>query len=140
MNEEEAFQKQLDEHPDDFQTRLVFADWLEERGDPRAQGYRALGVLQAHAGHRRTVRPPKKRLLWFFWNRAERSNIWRSTRTTLASGLPSDWFELLPAANSKHPTAWRGYTKTRREAEDAAALAFSQLLPERRAELLAGKK
>src|SRR5579862_8640416 len=35
----------LDAHPDDYQTRLVFADWLEEHGDPRAPGYRALGAL-----------------------------------------------------------------------------------------------
>jgi hypothetical protein len=29
MTTEEDFQRQLDLHPDDHQTRLVFADWLE---------------------------------------------------------------------------------------------------------------
>ena len=43
------FQRRLDEHPDDFQTRPVFADWLEERGDPRAEGYRALGRFRMWA-------------------------------------------------------------------------------------------
>ena len=40
---EDDFQRALDKNPDDWQTRLVFADWLEERDDPRAEGYRALG-------------------------------------------------------------------------------------------------
>jgi uncharacterized protein (TIGR02996 family) len=42
---EDDFQAALDAHPKDWQTRLVFADWLDERGDPRAEGYRALGTL-----------------------------------------------------------------------------------------------
>jgi uncharacterized protein (TIGR02996 family) len=43
--DEEPFHAALDAKPDDSTLRLVFADWLEERGDPRAQGYRALGLL-----------------------------------------------------------------------------------------------
>ena len=44
MTSEDDFQAALDTSPDDWQTRLVFADWLQERGDPRAEGYRALAV------------------------------------------------------------------------------------------------
>jgi uncharacterized protein (TIGR02996 family) len=33
--EEDAFLRTILEHPDDDMARLVFADWLEERGDPR---------------------------------------------------------------------------------------------------------
>src|SRR5204863_136709 len=40
---EDDFQNALDADPADWQTRLVFADWLQERGDVRAEGYRALG-------------------------------------------------------------------------------------------------
>jgi uncharacterized protein (TIGR02996 family) len=34
---EEAFLRAIEENPDDDTTRLVFADWLEERGDWRAE-------------------------------------------------------------------------------------------------------
>jgi uncharacterized protein (TIGR02996 family) len=37
MNDEDAFQKAMLDSPDDLDLRLVFADWLEERGDPRAE-------------------------------------------------------------------------------------------------------
>jgi uncharacterized protein (TIGR02996 family) len=46
MTTEDDFQRALDADTTDWQTRLVFADWLEEQGDPRADGYRALGVLK----------------------------------------------------------------------------------------------
>ncbi len=36
MNEEAAFMKAILAEPDDDAPRLIFADWLEERGDPRA--------------------------------------------------------------------------------------------------------
>ena len=35
MNEEHAFYEEILAHPDDDFSRLIFADWLEERGDPR---------------------------------------------------------------------------------------------------------
>ena len=34
MNQEEAFIAEIAEHPDDDTPRLIFADWLEEQGDP----------------------------------------------------------------------------------------------------------
>ena len=39
MTTEDDFQRQLDEHPDDFQTRLVFADWLDENGQPERAAF-----------------------------------------------------------------------------------------------------
>ena len=36
MHEERGFLYALREHPEDDVTRLVYADWLEERDDPRA--------------------------------------------------------------------------------------------------------
>ena len=41
MNEEQAFLDELRDHPEDDVTRLVYADWLEERDDPRAAYLRA---------------------------------------------------------------------------------------------------
>ena len=37
MTEEEGFLRAIEENPEDDATRLVFADWLEERGDWRAE-------------------------------------------------------------------------------------------------------
>ncbi len=37
MNDEAAFLKALSENPGDDTTRLVYADWLDERDDPRAE-------------------------------------------------------------------------------------------------------
>lgn len=45
MSDEDAFQAKIDENPEDGLPRLVFADWLEERGDPRAEGYRAMVAI-----------------------------------------------------------------------------------------------
>src|SRR5262249_10931714 len=41
MHSEEAFLSRLADHPDDDVTRLVYADWLDERGDARAAYLRA---------------------------------------------------------------------------------------------------
>lgn len=43
---EKEFQAALDANPLDHTIRLVLADWLEERGDERAAGYRLLGSMQ----------------------------------------------------------------------------------------------
>ncbi len=37
MNEETAFLRAIDLNPDDRVVRLAYADWLDERGDPRAE-------------------------------------------------------------------------------------------------------
>src|ERR1700733_2827330 len=37
MNDEAAFTQAMQEHPEDAALRLIFADWLEERGDPRSE-------------------------------------------------------------------------------------------------------
>jgi uncharacterized protein (TIGR02996 family) len=47
MNEEQAFLDHLKADPSDDVTRLVYADWLEERGDPRGAWLRAEHELAA---------------------------------------------------------------------------------------------
>src|SRR5262245_35037410 len=37
MSSEESFMKAILQAPDDDALRLVYADWLEERGDPRGE-------------------------------------------------------------------------------------------------------
>lgn len=121
---EDDFQCALDANPDDWQTRLVFADWLDEKGDARGPGYRALGQIK--------LRPA----LGHVWDGAtSRFSIdtvysWYGVETGRPAGgtLKMIWFSRIEGA----PVRVEGCSKlekrgwsTRREAEDAAALAFS---------------
>ena len=45
MNDEQAFLRAMQDQPGDESVRLVFADWLEERGDPRGELLRLLNTL-----------------------------------------------------------------------------------------------
>ncbi|QEL17433.1 TIGR02996 domain-containing protein [Limnoglobus roseus] len=49
MTDEDAFQTALDANPADHSTRLSFAQFLDERSDPRGPGYRAMGRLTLYA-------------------------------------------------------------------------------------------
>lgn len=140
MTTEDDFQKQLDAHPDDHHTRLVFADWLEERGDERAEGYRALGL-------RRRI-PGKVAGTWYFnWvkNRHWTASL-QATKSIRLRGNPAFTYEpssrTLPEfwmerAGKGHRGTWTLKLPSRREVEDAAALAFAKLPAARRAALLA---
>lgn len=129
MVTEEDFQSALDLNWGDWQTRLVFADWLEERGDVRADGYRALGVLNLRPYKPSSV---KQCPYWVRKSIREGSNAW-------VWELCRDWFDALDV-NGKGKRAapdWSlNRTATRRQLEDAAALAFGKLTDARRLELL----
>ena len=49
MTEEAAFLTAVCERPDDDAPRLIFADWLEERGDPRGEFIRVQCILSRMA-------------------------------------------------------------------------------------------
>lgn len=131
---EDDFQRMLDANPDDWQTRLVFADWLQDRGDPRAEGYRALGVLRRYPEQVRTL---------------DRGWVWRISphcRLSVAMGLldaqnlvPTDWFDcaLQHGSDSRSVQSWL-QRKGRAALENELATAFRLLPEERRAELLTG--
>ena len=126
MTTEDDFQRRLRYSPQDWQTRLVYADWLQERGDPRADGYRALGVLRK----------------WPHKCQGQRDDWYWLTRVSGQRGhpiLPDDWFAVLSDGADVY---WpEGHDKIpRREAEDAAALAFAKLPAARRRELLAANE
>ncbi len=133
MTTEEDFQHALDANPNDWQTRLVFADWLQDRDDPRAEGYRAMGFLRA--------RPVD---IWFdddgapFWGIVAPKVGWgpqvpevgaipwaRDVACEFEQQCPQDY------------RTWRCHY-SRRAAEDAIALAFAALPAERRDDLLSG--
>lgn len=62
MSENSALVAAINEDPADFETRRVYADWLEERGDPSAAGWRILN----ETGRVPELRMPK---YWTFWSR-----------------------------------------------------------------------
>jgi uncharacterized protein (TIGR02996 family) len=132
MTTEDDFHRALDANPSDWQTRLVFADWLQERGDPRAEGYRALGVLRlTPRGH--------KHLGWTHTDNGILTRPNDSGRVYAPSALPVDWWKLVEGERSVLAPQWIyrvGYT--RRRHDDAAAIGFAKLPAERRAELLKG--
>lgn len=122
---EDDFHAALDARPDDHITRLVFADWLDERDDPRAAGYRALGARRRRPCHV----PSRERFAGGGWH-------WggQSAQRPYAN-LGEAWFIQLMADVYEGAQIDFG---SRRAAEDAAALAFARLPAERRAELLRG--
>jgi uncharacterized protein (TIGR02996 family) len=127
MTTEDDFQAALDANPDDHNTRLVFADWLQDRDDPRAEAYRALGLLQRRPGCWRAY-DSRTYALW----------CWRAGSGTTSEAeelLPDDWYALL--ARHEHQPACAAEWRTRREAEEDAITAFAKLPAARRAELLA---
>jgi uncharacterized protein (TIGR02996 family) len=56
MAEERAFLAAILERPDDDATKLVYADWLEERGDPRGEYLRLAVKMRQH----RVVTPEQR--------------------------------------------------------------------------------
>jgi uncharacterized protein (TIGR02996 family) len=145
MTTEDDFNAALDACPDDWQTRLVFADWLDERGDPRAEGYRALVAndivpyLDGAAGYVFSHRGNRHYPSWL-----KGTSDYRDMTADQCYGLarcctPRDWFAAVAIGDSDYARtpcqSWRAF-KNRRAAEDAAALAFAELPAERRAELL----
>ena len=105
MTTEESFQALLDACPEDWQTRFVFADFLDERDDPRAEGYRALGALRLHSDLDRDT-------FWF-------GSISRRVRPEVFPAscfLPREWFGAIEAEYLDE--VWLQFD-SRREAEDA---------------------
>jgi uncharacterized protein (TIGR02996 family) len=132
---EDDFQRALDALPEDWQTRLVFADWLQEQGDPRAEGYRALGFLRLWPTF--DAREPR----WLYHNgTSEVMDSWPEYART-HNLLPRDWHEAVVSEERiGNWTIWCGYEPSRRKSEDKIALAFTRLPASRRAELLAGPR
>lgn len=127
MNEQ-RLQAVLDADPTLWTARIQLAELLNQDGDPRAPGYYALGCLR--------IAPA--RLESGF---ALGSNCNPSTAAFLAYQncfLPDDWFYFIHPYTKSH-FEWWCTLPTRREADDAAALAFRRLKRQRWRELLERK-
>src|SRR5262245_51869034 len=61
MDHDEAFIQDILEHPEDPSLRLIYADWLDERDDPRARFLRLEAELAGASG-RKAQRPLRYRL------------------------------------------------------------------------------
>ncbi len=138
MTTEDDFQRALDAEPEDWQTRLVFADWLQERYDPRADGYRAMGMLKKHSMPCRMNslnNEPAETLFIFGNGKVTVEDLLERWADCI---IPLPWYKLLllapenPAPSSEYWKFWA----TRRAADDAAALAFDSLPTKRRTALL----
>jgi uncharacterized protein (TIGR02996 family) len=134
---EDDFHAALDANPDDWHTRLVFADWLQECGDVRADGYRALGLWRVM-----TIRiqmadesgEPSDDWQWIY---GTDENLQGEARAQWGKCfMPGLWFKKLKQRNKHDGMPWWRYYDTRREAEDCAAYAFLRLGTKRRTELL----
>lgn len=129
MSDEEHFQAMLDLHPDDHGTRLVFADWLRERGDPRAEGYHYLGANRRCPYLGRTYGDYAVPDTDAFTNECDHSelpkDLWRLVRKVVGGIRMAREYDWYPFTNRRH-------------ADDTVALAFAKLPEARRTELFQG--
>lgn len=110
MTTEEDFDTALDRNPEDWQTRLVYADWLQERGDPRAEGYRALGTLRRFPSG------------WEWWTWLGNQRLPHRTHESIGRPWWKAAYNLADYTQVKN-----GRWGRRKYADDCAALAWSRL-------------
>jgi uncharacterized protein (TIGR02996 family) len=128
---EDDFHAALDADPADWQTRLVFADWLQERNDPRAEGYRALGQHRVHPILIQMSREEgEAEGRWVFIFGSDANNSPDGRKRYIECMLPEDWFKKLRKRDHRDKSdnnPWWRYFTTRRQADDHAALVFATL-------------
>jgi uncharacterized protein (TIGR02996 family) len=141
MTSEEDFLRKLDENPDDWQTMLVLADWLQDRDDPSHEGWRAIVRLG--------LRPWwfSWSMCWGFWseeNQGRKKDIGEKKHF-----FPHDWFLLVEKNRiigvhtdtiefEVHTPSGRDVKSHVGDIYKALAVAFAKLPEARRDELLGG--
>lgn len=149
MRTEDDFWEALKQEPDSHHTRLIFADWLEEQGDERAVGMRALGL--------RRVRPTIPNSSGFspqYYHYINEDSHLLERFDMIAhllrpALLPVRWCECIRCLCEKDTSlvdepvkywswmgGWYGYFSTPRRAETVAALAFNRLPADHQSALL----
>jgi uncharacterized protein (TIGR02996 family) len=145
MVTEDDFQSALDRSRTDCQTLLVFADWLQDRGDPRADGYRALGLWRrrpvAYTRNGYLARTYTRQTRWSWWTPL--AGIGTFGGCLVDGDLWTCWFQRLRAGPVVKPVSGLHsmYDKTypaRRTADEYAVDAFARLSPFERRWILAG--
>jgi uncharacterized protein (TIGR02996 family) len=100
MDDRDPFLAAIGEHPDDDLPKLVYADHLDERGDPRGAGLR---WVVAHG-----VRPARDTLdnTWDWWSRPPREPDYYADTNVTPAVLPGNLFRRL---KGKPSDIWKGY-------------------------------
>lgn len=133
--EEVAFRKHFELEPFDYFALESFADWLQDRDDPRAEGYRFMGRYRR--GPYKAVIGQRPDVHRWVWGQQEETRpalrgIYRSTM------LPGVLFRFSPLSDiSRASSDWMTdrtfangswwYFLTAWEARDAAALAWAAM-------------
>lgn len=126
---EESFQAVLDADRQDWNALLAFADWLRDRGDPRADGCQVMATLHIYQWSP-VWKDEITTFSWWNWDRfnwdEEDEVFWRH-----AGELSEEWWGLI---GRHEPTSINTQKKfpTRRHADYAAWIAFASLPADRR--------
>lgn len=136
MTTEDDFWRMLEADPTDWNTRLILADFLEDKDDPRSMGLRA--VVSAKRCALRCVMEPVENewaLDEVYWILGSWRWIGEVDRKWDQCRLHHDWYEFLTPNVMYSGYCWM-YYNTLKEAESDAALAFLKLPRQRQLELL----
>lgn len=109
--EERAWEAAL-EHPTTPTALLVYADWLEERDDPRWRGVRAL-IAAGKWPYGETFHPRS----WVWWTPAAGNEDVHNSKYYY---LPRTWWDRLTQLLLNGYTRVRDYTSAKRAIDDAA--------------------
>jgi len=126
MNDEQAFNTFLDANPTDHHARQVFADFLQDRSDPRAPGYRKLGKLEKYPMPMSwSADQDSDHFIKFigFVNLAQHPDPDKNSWHPCA--LPNWWLSLVKQRPLTPNEPNVKYFRSRQEAEEAAAQAFA---------------
>lgn len=121
MDTEEAFWNHLEANPSDSVARMVFADWLQEQGDQRAEGMRVLGKLEIQPGTW-GIKGAYFRSGYWYWvdvNRPAKhrlSRLWWSKFYKQAGGLDVETHFTRSECESLAALAWLDLTQEERDA------------------------
>jgi hypothetical protein len=130
---ERAIQLHLDAHPEDHQARGVLADHLDEIGDERGPGYRAMSVLRLYPWYFRGSET------WGWFEEGWYGNS-RNCSNTDHACLPHDWCGFDTEGQKSIPGGLLDVVKgivLRRTTDNECARAFVRLPLARQLELLA---
>lgn len=132
MTTEDDFQSKLDADPTDWQTRLVLADYLDERDDRRAAGYRALGQLRLRPYSWVSALKGNPSKVVFGFHNGHGVEFGTKIRLGLLTALPAPWFERC----EPNGAYWRYDRVGRRSLEDDVTRAFHRLRADVQARIL----
>ena len=100
MNKDESFCQAIRKSPEDDALRLVYADWLDERGDPRGQFIRVQCELAQlpddsplTALRREELEDRERRLLKGHWEEWAGPSLWPPARPARRSASSRTWWD-----------------------------------------------